>query len=166
MIEELGQSNLTVRHFLDDLRDIKGYTSILFPITEEELNERNRTFFYDGDLLEYQVGTSRIVKAVVDCNQFAIKKDGVEYTGEKARALFKNDREFKVWKRSCDGEKNAHIKDACARIQVYHINYVYEQKELQMPKEYEFCTLRELMAFVVSRDFEAVCARYMPYKCT
>lgn len=164
MIEDPGQSNLTVRQFLDDLRDIKGYTSILFPATEEDLNERDRAFFYDGDLLEYQVGTNRLVKAVVDGSQFTVKKDGVEYKGDSARALFRNDREFKVWKRTCDGEKNALIKDACATIELFRLNPVCTWKELQLPVEYSFCTLRELMAFVSSREFEAICARYLPWK--
>lgn len=164
MIEELGIKDMTVREFLDDLRDLKGYTSIVSPLTEEYLADHNRTLFYDGDLLEYQVGTNRIVKVVVDGEQLRLKKDGVEYAGVKARALFSGDREFKAWKRTCDGEKNALIKDACALIEVYHINHVYALKELQLPKELTFCTVRELMSFILSREFEAIQARYMPYK--
>ena len=74
---------------------------------------RNFTFFYDGDLLEYQVGTKRLVKAIINGDQFVIKKNGKEYKGQKARALFKTDKEFKLWKRTIDGEQNAIIQDAC-----------------------------------------------------
>ena len=164
MIEEIGSSDLTVQQFLDDLSDRRGYTSILFPVTDEDLAHRNRTFFYDGDLLEYQVGTKRLVKAIVDGDQFAVLKDGKEYRGEKARDLFKNDRDFKLWRRSSDGEANDLLHDACARMHVYQLNAVCAWKELQLPQEYSFCKVRELMAFVMSRDFEAVQARYLPLK--
>lgn len=164
MIDELGSSDLTVLQFLDDLRDIKGYTSILFPFTDEQLAERNRTFFYDGDVIEYQVGTNRLVKAVVDGGRFAVLKDGAEYRGDGARALFRNDRDFKLFKRTCDGQKNAVIQDACAILEVYQLSPVCVWKELQLPQEYAFCTVRELMTFIRSREFEAVQARYMPQK--
>lgn len=164
MIEELGIKEMTVREFLNDLMDIKGYTSIICPLTEEYLADHNRTLFYDGDILEYQVGTNRIVKVVVDGEQLHIKKDGVEYTGAKARAQFSGDREFKAWKRACDGDKNALLKEACASVQIFHINYVYALKELQLPQEITFCNVRELMSFILSREFEAIQARYMPYK--
>ena len=164
MIEELGIKDMTVSEFLNDLMDLKGYTSIICPLTEEYLADHNRTLFYDGDLLEYQVGTNRIVKVTVDGEQLQVRKDGVEYTGAKARALFSGDREFKAWKRTCDGEKNELIKDACASVQIFHVNYVYALKELQLPKDLTFCTVREMMSFVISREFEAIGARYMPYK--
>ncbi len=86
MIEDLKTSNMTVVQFLDELRDNKGHTSIIFLPGEDDLINRNFTFFYDGDLLEYQVGTKRLVKAIVDGDRFAIRKDGKEYRGEKARA--------------------------------------------------------------------------------
>jgi two-component SAPR family response regulator len=112
MIEDLKTSNMTVVQFLDELRDNKGHTSIIFLPGEDDLVNRNFTFFYDGDLLEYQVGTKRLVKAIVDGGRFAIRKDGKEYRGEKARALFKTDKEFKLWKRTIDDEKNMIIEDA------------------------------------------------------
>ncbi|MCD1293736.1 hypothetical protein CUJ83_01840 [Methanocella sp. CWC-04] len=164
LIDELGQEELTVRKFLDELRDIKGYTSIISSLSDEYLEEHNRTLFYDGDILEYQVGTNRIVKVIVDGDLLQVLKDGVEYKGEKARALFKNDKEFKKWKKTCDGEENALLNDACARIEIYHVNYVYALKELILPKEYKFCTVQELMSFILSRDFESVQARYLPMK--
>lgn len=164
ILEELGYSDISVNKFLDTLRDIKGYTSIIATFTDESIADHNRTFFYDGYILEYQVGTNRIVKAVVDGDSFMVRKDGVEYKGEKARALFRNDRDFKDWKKTCDGEKNALIRDACARLELYNINYVYALKELQLPKEYTFCTIQELMAFIMSREFETVQARYLPPK--
>jgi len=164
MIEDPGQKNLTVLQFLDELRDRKGYTSIIFPVTEEELNDRNQMFFYKGDILEYQIGTNKLVRAVADGEQFTVKKDGAVYKGATARALFKNDKEFKAWKRACDGDKNALIKDGCAQIHVYRLNPVCDWKELQVSQQCSLCTLRELMAFVTSRDFEALCARYLPWK--
>lgn len=166
MIEELGIRDMTVREFLDDLRDIKGYTSIICPFTEEYLADHNRMFFYDGDVLEYQVGTKRLVKAVVDGSQFTIMKDGVEYKGANARSQFKNDRDFKQWRKTCDGVKNALVKDACANIQAFQLNAVCSWVELQMQQELSFCTIRELMSFVLSREFEAMQARYMPFKKT
>jgi hypothetical protein len=92
------------------------------------------------------------------------KKDGVEYRGERARALFKDDSDFKKWKKTLDGEKNALISDACAHLEVYQYNHVYALKELQLPREFKFCTIQELMAFLKSRDFESVQARYLPLK--
>lgn len=164
MIEELGIKDMTVREFLDDLRDIKGYTSIVSTLTDESLADHGRMLFYDGDILEYQMGTNRIIKVVVDGELLTVKKDGVVYTGPKARALFSGDREFKAWKKSCDGDKNELIRDACASVQIFHVNHIYALKELQLPKELTFCTVKELMSFILSRDFEAVQARYMPYK--
>jgi hypothetical protein len=164
IMDEAGQKEISVKDFLDDMRYVKGYSSIMSPLTDEYIKDHNRTFFYDGDILEYQVGTSRVVKAVVDGSSFAVKKDGVEYHGDKARALFKDDSEFKKWKKTMDSEKNALVSDACARLEVYHYNHVYELKELQLPKEFKFCTVQELMAFLKSREFEAVQARYMPQK--
>lgn len=164
MIEELGSSDLTRQQFLDDLSDRRGYTSIIFPVTDDDLANRNRTFFHDGDLLEYQVGTKRLVKAIVDGDQFAVIKDGKKYEGQKARALFKGDRDFKLWRRSCDGEANELLHDACATMHVYQLNAVCAWKELQLPREFSFCKVRELMAFILSRDFEAVQARYLPLK--
>lgn len=163
-MDELGQKRISVKDFLDDMRYVKGYSSIVSPLTDEYVKDHNHTFFYDGDILEYQVGTNRVVKAVVDANEFVVKKDGVEYNGEKARALFKNDAEFKQWKKTCDGQKNALISDACARLQVYQYNHVYRLVELQLPKEFKFCTVQELMAFLKSREFESVQARYLPPK--
>jgi hypothetical protein len=110
------------------------------------------------------VGTNRIVKATVDVNSFVVKKDGVEYKGEKARALFKTDAEFKQWKRSCDGTNNTLISDACATLQVFKVNFVWELKELQLPKDFKFYTVQELLSFLKSREFEAVQAQYMPQK--
>jgi hypothetical protein len=164
MIEDLKTSNMTVLQFLDELRDNKGHTSIIFALNEDDLLNRNFTFFYDGDLLEYQVGTKRLVKAIVDGDQFVIKKDGKEYKGQKARALFKTDKEFKLWKRTIDGEQNAIIQDACATVHAYALSPTCAWKELQMSKEYSFCTVRELMSFVLSFEFEATLARYMALK--
>lgn len=164
IMNEIGQKEIVLHEFLDDMRYSKGYSSIMTPLTDEYIKSHNRTFFYDGDVLEYQVGTSRVVKAVVDGNEFAVKKDGVEYRGDKARALFKDDSDFKKWKKTLDGEKNALISDACARLQVYQYNHVYALKELQLPLEFKFCTVQELMAFLKSRDFESVQARYLPQK--
>ncbi len=164
MIEELGSSDLSVLQFKDDLRDRRGYSSIVFTLTDDDLENRNRTFFYDGDLLEYQVGTKRLVKAIVDGDQFAVLKDGKKYTGAKARALFKDDKDFKVWRRSNDGETNDLLHDACATLHAYQLNAVCAWKELQLPQEFSFCKVRELMAYILSRDFEAVQARYMPQK--
>jgi hypothetical protein len=164
MIEELSSSDLTVQQFLDDLSDRRGYTSILFPVTDNDLASRNRTFFYDGILLEYQVGTKKLVNATVDGDQFAVLKDGKKYTGAKARALFKSDRDFKLWRRSNDGETNDLLHDACASMHLYQLNAVCAWKELQLPQEFSFCKVRELMAFILSRDFEAVQARYLPLK--
>ena len=164
MIDELGQKEISVKDFLDDMRYVKGYSSIMSPLTDDYVKDHDRMFFYDGDVLEYQVGTSRVVKAVVDGDSFAVKKDGVEYRGAKARALFKDDGEFKKWKKACDGDKNALLNDACARLEVYQYNHVYALKELQLPKEFNFYSVRELVAFLKSRDFEAVQARYLPQK--
>jgi hypothetical protein len=164
IMDELGQTEIAVKDFLDDMRYIKGYSSIMSPLTDEYIKNHNRTFFYDGDILEYQVGTSRVVKAVVDGSSFTVKKDGVEYRGDKARALFGDDSDFKKWKKACDGEKNALISDACARLEVYQYNHVYALKELLLPKEFKFCTVQELMAFLKSREFESVQARYLPLK--
>ncbi len=164
IMDELGQKEICVQEFLDDMRYSKGYSSIMSPLTDEYIKEHNRTFFYDGDILEYQVGTSRVVKAVVDGSSFAIRKDGVEYRGDKARALFRDDADFRKWKKSLDGEKNAVIDDACARLEIYQYNHVYALKELQLPREFKFCTVQELMAFLKSRDFESVQARYLPHK--
>jgi hypothetical protein len=164
MLDELGQKEISVQEFLDDMRYVKGYSSILSPLTDEYIKTHNRTFFYDGDILEYQVGTSRVVKAVVDGDSFEVKKDGIVYNGEKARALFKDDSDFKKWKKTCDGEKNALISDACAKLEVYQYNHVYVLKELQLPKEFKFCTVQEMMTFLKSREFEAVQARYLPQK--
>ncbi|HMK47231.1 MAG TPA: hypothetical protein VK436_11450 [Methanocella sp.] len=164
MIEDPGSNEMTVREFLDNLRDIKGYTSITSALSDEYLADHNRMIFYDGDILEYQVGTNRIVKAVVDGDDLAIRKDGVDYTGARARALFSGDREFKAWKKTCDGDRNVLIRESCATLQIFHVNHVYALKELQLPKEYLFSTVKELMSFILSRDFEAAQARYMPYK--
>jgi hypothetical protein len=164
MIEDLKTSNMTVLQFLDELRDNKGHTSVIFPLTEDDLINRNLTFFYDGDLLEFQVGTKRLVKAIVDGDKLAIRKDGKEYRGEKARGLFKTDKEYKLWKRTCDGEDNAVIGEAGATIHAYLLSPTCTWKELQMPKEYSFNTVRELMASVLSFELEAALARYMPVK--
>jgi hypothetical protein len=164
MIEDLKTSNMTVLQFLDELRDEKGHSSIIFLLTEDDLINRNFTFFYDGDLLEYQVGTKRLVKAIVDGDRFAVRKDGNEYKGAKARALFKTDKEFKLWKRTCDGEANELISDATATIHAYQLSPTCAWKELQMPKEYTFGTVRELMSYVLSFEFEAALARYMAVK--
>jgi len=164
IMDELGQKEISVLEFLDDMRYRKGYSSITSPLTDEYIKTHNRTFFYDGDVLEYQVGTSRVVKAVVDGSSFAVKKDDVEYRGAKARALFKDDSDFKKWKKILDGEKNALHNDACARLEIYQYNHVYALKELQLPREFKFCTIQELMAFLKSRDFESVQARYLPQK--
>jgi hypothetical protein len=164
MIDELGQKDIILQEFLDDMRYVKGYSSIMSPLTDEYIKTHNRTFFYEGDVLEYQVGTSRVVKAVVDIDELVIKKDGVEYRGAKARGLFKDDADFKQWKKSCDGQKNAFVSDACARLEVYQYNHVYVLKELLLPKEFKFCTVQELMAFLKSREFESVQARYLPQK--
>lgn len=164
MIDDLGQKPIVLHEFLDDMRYVKGYASIVCPLQDEYLKEHNKMFFYDGQLLEYMVGTNRIVKAAVDLNSFVVKKDGVEYKGEKARALFKNDAEFKQWKRSCDGTNNALISDACATLQVFKVNFVWELKELQLPKDFKFYTVQELLSFLKSREFEAVQAQYMPQK--
>jgi hypothetical protein len=164
MLDELGQKEISVQEFLDDMRYVKGYSSIMSPLTDENAKTHNRTFFYDGDLLEYQVGTSRVVKAVVDGDSLIVKKDGVEYKGAKARALFKDDADFKKWKKTWDGDKNALVSDACARLEVYQYNCVYALKELQLPREFKFCTVQELMAFLKSREFESVQARYLPQK--
>lgn len=164
MLDELDRPDLTASQFLDDLRYNKGYTSIITQFTDEYIKDHDRTLFYDGDVLEYQVGTNRIVKAYVDGSAFEVRKDGVVYKGDEARALFKNDKEFKVWKRTADGEKNALISDACAKITAYHINYVYALKELVLPKDLTFCSVQELMWFVLSRDFESMLARHLPVK--
>lgn len=163
-IDELEQEEITVDQFINELRDIKGYTSITYGMNDEYLPDHNRTFFYDDCILEYQVGTNRVVKVMVDGSLFKVKKDGVVYEGEKAKALFKDDKEFKKWKKTCDGDKNALIQDACAKIFVYHVNYVYAFKELILPKDYSFCTIRELMSFIKSREFESVQARHLPMK--
>jgi hypothetical protein len=164
MIEDLKTANMTVLQFLDDLRDNKGHTSILFAPSEEDLLNRNFTFFYDGDVLEYQVGTKRLVKAIVDGDQFAIRKDGKEYKGQKARALFKTDKEYKLWKRTCDGETNAVISEAPATIHAFLLSPTCVWTELQMPKEYTCNTIRELMSCVLSFELEATLARYMAPK--
>jgi hypothetical protein len=164
MIEDLKTSNMTVVQFLDELRDNKGHTSVIFTLNEDDLLNRNFAFFYDGDLLEYQVGTKRLVKAIVDGDKFAIRKDGKEYHGEKARSLFKTDKEFKLWKRNCDGEENAVVGEASATIHAYLLSPTCTWKELQMPKEYSFNTVRELMSCVLSFELEAALARYMPLK--
>ncbi len=164
MIEDLRTSNMTVLQFLDELRDNQGHTSIIFQLTEDDLLNRNFTFFYDGDLLEYQVGTKRLVKATVDGDEFAVRRDGKEYKGKKARELFKNDKEFKLWKRTIDGEKNEILHDACATLHAYQLSPTCAWKEQQMPKEYSSCTVRELMACVLSFEFNATLARYMPPK--
>jgi hypothetical protein len=164
IMDELGQKEIVVQEFLDDMRYVKGYSSIMSPLTDEYAKTHNRTFFYDGDILEYQVGTSRVVKAVVDGDTFVVKKDGVECRGEKARALFKDDSDFKKWKKTWDGNNNAMVNDACAELRVYQYNHVYVLKELLLPKEFKFCTVQELMAFLKSREFESVQARYLPQK--
>ena len=107
MIDDLGQKPIVLYEFLDDMRYVKGYASIVCTLEEGYLKDHNKMFFYDGEILQYMVGTNRIVKAIVDVNDFAVRKDGVEYKGEKARAQFNNDADFKQWKRSCDGTKNA-----------------------------------------------------------
>jgi len=149
---------------MDEMRYVKGYSSIMTPLTDEYVKTHNRTFFYDGDVMEYQVGTKRVVKAIVDGNAFAIKKDGKEYRSAKARALFKDDSDFKQWKKTWDGDKNAMISDACASLHIYQLNAVCSFKELEMPRELKFCTVQELLVFLKSREFEAVQARYMPEK--
>ncbi len=130
IMDELGQKEISVKDFLDDMRYVKGYSSIMSPFTDEHVKNHNRTFFYDGDVLEYQVGTSRIVKAVVDGDSFVVKKDGVEYRGAKARALFNDDSDFKKWKKTWDGDKNVLVSDACAKLELYQYNHVYALKEL------------------------------------
>jgi len=164
MLDELGQKEIKISELLEDMRVVKGYSSILTPLTDDYMKTHNRTFFYDGDLMEYQVGTSRVVKAVVDGDSLAVRKDGGEFKGAQARALFKDDADFKAWKKTWDGEKNALVSDACARIELYQYNHVYVLKELQLPKEFKFCTVQELLTFLKSRDFEAVQARYLPQK--
>ncbi len=164
IMDELGQKEICVQEFLDDMRYRKGYSSIMSPLTDEYIKNHDRTLFYDGDVLEYQVGTNRLVKAVVDGSALVVKKDSVEYRGARARALFTEDADFKKWKKSWDGEKNALVSDACAHLEVYQLNHVFTWKELQLPKEFKFCTIRELMAFLKSRDFESVQARYLPPK--
>lgn len=164
MIEDLKTANMTVVQFLDELRDNKGHTSVLFMLTEDDLVNRNLTSLYDGDLLEFQVGTKRLVKAIVDGDKFAVRKDGKDYHGEKARALFKTDKEYKLWKRTCDGEENAVISEAPATIHAYLLSPTCVWKELQMPKEYTCNTIRELMSCVLSFELEATLARYMPPK--
>ncbi len=74
------------------------------------------------------------------------------------------DADFKQWKRSCDGTKNALISDAYATIQLFKVNFVWEMKEMQMPKEFKFYTVQELLSFLKSREFEAVQAQYLPQK--
>lgn len=164
MIDDLGRNEMTVNQFLDELRDIKGYTSITCAFDDAYLEEHDKTFFYDGQILEYQVGTKRLVKAFVNVNDFTIKKGGKEYKGKEARDQFKNDKEFKKWKKFADGVNDALIKDACAHIEIYHLTVVCTWKELALPKDYEFCSVRELWSFVLSRDFESVQARYLPFK--
>lgn len=164
MIDDLGQKQIVLNEFLDDMRYVKGYASIVCPLDEGYLKDHNKMFFYDGEILQYMVGTNRIVKATADVNSLAIRKDGVEYKGEKARALFNNDADFKQWKRTCDGTKNTVISDAYATIQLFKVNFVWELKEMQMPKEYKFYTIQELLSFLKSREFEAVQAQYLPQK--
>ena len=164
LMDELGQKDISVQEFLDDMRYRKGYSSIMSPLTDEYIKTHNRMFFYDGDVLEYQVGTNRLVKAVVDGSSLVVKKDGVEYRGARARALFKDDADFKKWKKSWDGDKNNLVSDACAHLAVYQLNHVYTWKELQLPKDFKFCTVQELMSFLKSREFESVQARYLPPK--
>jgi len=164
MLDELGQKELSINELLDEMRYVKGYSSIMTPLTDDYMKTHNRTFFYDGDLMEYQVGTKRVVKAIVDGDAFAVKKDGKEYRGAAARALFKDDADFKQWKKTWDGDKNAMISDACAELHIYQLNAVCMFKELQLPKEFKFCTVQELLAFMKSREFESVQARYMPDK--
>ncbi len=164
MLDELGQKEISITELLDEMRYVKGYSSIMTPLTDEYMKSHNRTFFYDGDLMEYQVGTKRVVKAIVDVDTFAVKKDGKEYRGAKARALFKDDSDFKQWKKTWDGDKNVMISDACAELHIYQLNAVCMFKELALPKEFKFCTVRELLVFMKSREFEAVQARYMPEK--
>jgi hypothetical protein len=164
MLDELGQKEISITELLDEMRYVKGYSSIMTPLTDEYMKSHDRTFFYDGDLMEYQVGTSRVVKAVIDGDSFVVKKDGKEYRGDKARALFKDDADFKQWKKTWDGDKNALVSDACAHLKLYQYNHVYALKELQLPGEFKFCSVRELMAFLKSREFEAVQARYLPQK--
>jgi hypothetical protein len=164
MIEDLKTSNMTVLQFMDELRDNKGHTSVIFQLTEDDLLSRNLMIFYDGDLLEYQVGTKRLVKAIVDGDKFAIRKDGKEYQGEKARKLFKTDKEYKLWKRTCDGEENAVLGEASATIHAYLLSPTCVWNELDMPKEYACGTIRELMACILSFELEAALARYMPIK--
>lgn len=53
MIDELGQKDIKLQEFLDDMRYVKGYSSIMSPLTEERIKTHGRTFFYDGDILEY-----------------------------------------------------------------------------------------------------------------
>jgi len=164
IIDELGQKEISAQEFLDDMRYRKGYSSITSPLTDEYIKTHNRTFFYDGDILEYQVGTNRVVKAVVDGDSFEVKKDGVMYKGKKARALFMDDSDFKKWKKTQDGENNALLNDACAHLEVCQLNHVCVFKELQLPREFKFCTVQEMMAFLISREFESVQARYLPLK--
>jgi hypothetical protein len=163
-IDDLGQKQIVLNEFLDDMRYVKGYASIVCPLEEGYLKDHNKMFFYDGEVLQYMVGTNRIVKVTADVNSFVIKKDGVEYKGEKARAQFNNDADFKQWKRSCDGAKNILISDAYATIQLFKVNFVWELKEMQMPKEFKFYTVQELLSFLKSREFEAVQAQYLPPK--
>jgi hypothetical protein len=163
-IDDLGQKQIVLNEFLDDMRYVKGYASIVCPLEEGYLKDHNKMFFYDGEILQYMVGTNRIVKVTADVNSFVIKKDGVEYKGEKARAQFTNDADFKQWKRSCDGTKNILISDAYATIQLFKVNFVWEMKEMQLPKEFKFYTVQELLSFLKSREFEAVQAQYLPQK--
>ena len=164
MIDDLGQKPIVLHEFLDDMRYVKGYASIVCPLEDEYLKDHNKMFFYDGQIIEYMVGTNRVVKANTDVNAFVVKKDGVEYKGEKARDLFKNDADFKQWKRTCDGVKNVLVSDAYATLQLFKVNFVWELKELQLPKEYKFYTVQELLSFLKSREFEAVQAQYLPQK--
>lgn len=164
MLDELGQKEISIAELLDEMRYVKGYSSIMCPLTDEYIKAHNRMFFYDGDVMEYQVGTKRVVKAIVDGNAFAIKKDGKEYRGEKARAQFKNDADFKQWKKTWDGDKNMMVSDACAYLHIYQLNAVCAFKELELPKEFKFCTVQELLVFLKSREFESVQARYLPQK--
>ena len=164
MIDDLGQKPIVLHEFLDDMRYVKGYASIVCPLEDDYLKDHNKMFFYDGQLIEYMVGTNRVVKAGTDVSSFVVKKDGVEYKGEKARALFKNDADFKQWKRTCDGAKNVLVSDAYATLQLFKVNFVWELKEMQLPKEYKFYTVQELLSFLKSREFEAVQAQYLPQK--
>lgn len=161
MLDELGQKEISVRELLDEMRYVKGYSSIMTPLTDEYAKSHNRTLFYDGDIMEYQVGTKRVVKAIVDGESFAIRKDGREFRGAKAREQFKDDSEFRKWKKAWD-DNNAMLSDACAYLHIYQLNAVCAFKELQLPREFKFCTVQELLAFLKSREFESVQARYLP----